>query len=75
MLPDTPKRPKHSCFERAVELLNNAKKPVIYCGGGAVSSNVGDDLIKFAEKSIALLYLHLWDLVLSLMSIRFTSVL
>lgn len=50
VLPDTPKRPKHSCFERAVELLNNAKKPVIYCGGGAVSSNVGDDLIKFAEK-------------------------
>lgn len=50
VLPDAPKRPKHSCFERAVELLNNAKKPVIYCGGGAVSSNVGDDLIKFAEK-------------------------
>lgn len=48
--PDAPKKPKQSCFDRAVELLNNAKKPLIYCGGGAVSSDVGENLIKFAEK-------------------------
>lgn len=50
IVPEKAKLPKESCFKRAVELLNNAKKPVIYCGGGSVSSNVGQELIKFAEK-------------------------
>lgn len=50
VIPENAKSPKESCFNRAVELLNNAKKPVIYCGGGSISSNVGQDLIKFAEK-------------------------
>ncbi|WP_298653793.1 biosynthetic-type acetolactate synthase large subunit [uncultured Eubacterium sp.] len=50
VIPEKAKSPKKSCFNRAVELLNNAKKPVIYCGGGSISSNVGQDLIKFAEK-------------------------
>lgn len=50
VIPEKAKSPKESCFNRAVELLNNAKKPVIYCGGGSISSNVGQDLIKFAEK-------------------------
>lgn len=50
VIPEKAKSPKESCFNRAVELLNSAKKPVIYCGGGSVSSNVGQDLIKFAEK-------------------------
>lgn len=44
------KKPKQSCFERAVELVSNAKKPLIYVGGGAVLSDVGEDLITFAEK-------------------------
>ena len=44
------KQPKKSCFERAVELISNAKKPLIYVGGGAILSNVGEDLIVFAEK-------------------------
>lgn len=48
--PTPAKNPKESCFNKAVELLNNCKKPIIYCGGGAVSSDVGQDLIKFAEK-------------------------
>ncbi|MGN0515593.1 biosynthetic-type acetolactate synthase large subunit [Eubacterium sp.] len=50
VVPDKAKSPKQSCFERAVELINSAKKPIIYCGGGSVSSNVGKDLIRFAEK-------------------------
>ena len=50
VVPEKAKLPKESCFKRAVELLTNAKKPVIYCGGGSVSSNVGQELIKFAEK-------------------------
>ncbi len=44
------KQPKKNCFERAVELISNAKKPLIYVGGGAILSNVGEDLITFAEK-------------------------
>lgn len=44
------KKPKQSCFDRAVELISNAKKPLIYVGGGAILSAVGEDFITFAEK-------------------------
>ena len=44
------KEPKKSAVERAVELIRNAKKPLIYVGGGAILSNVGEDLVTFAEK-------------------------
>lgn len=44
------KQPKQSCVDRAVELIRNAKKPLIYVGGGAILSDVGEDLITFAEK-------------------------
>lgn len=50
VIPEKAKAPKESCFNRAVELLNGAKKPIIYCGGGSVSSNLGQELVKFAEK-------------------------
>ena len=43
-------QPKQSCFDRAVELISNAEKPLIYVGGGAILSDVGQDLISFAEK-------------------------
>ena len=48
--PEKAKLPKDSCVKRAVELIRNAKKPLIYVGGGAVLSNCGEDLITFAEK-------------------------
>ncbi len=48
--PNEPVHPKNRCFERAVELINGAKKPIIYVGGGAILSNVGEDLVTFAEK-------------------------
>lgn len=44
------KVPSENSINRAVELLRNAKKPLIYVGGGAVLSDVGQDLITFAEK-------------------------
>ncbi len=44
------KTPKEKCLERAVELISQAKKPLIYVGGGAILSEVGEDLITFAEK-------------------------
>lgn len=48
--PNPPKKPRKDCLDRAVELLQNAKKPLIYVGGGAILSEVGEDLITFAEK-------------------------
>lgn len=44
------KMPSDGCVDRAVELLKSAKKPLIYVGGGAILSEVGEDLITFAEK-------------------------
>lgn len=46
---DTPKASEES-FKKAVELLQNAEKPLIYAGGGTISSDVGEALITFAEK-------------------------
>ena len=48
--PEETVKPKEKCFARAVELLKSAKKPLIYVGGGCILSDVGNDLIKFAEK-------------------------
>lgn len=47
---DEPIRPTQPCIDRALEILKNSKKPLIYLGGGAILSNVGDDIIRFAEK-------------------------
>lgn len=35
---------------KAVELINNAKFPMIYAGGGVISANASEKLIEFAEK-------------------------
>lgn len=48
--PDVFIKPKSKCFDRAVELLKNCKKPIIYVGGGAISSDASKELITFAEK-------------------------
>jgi acetolactate synthase-1/2/3 large subunit len=48
--PEEAVKPHDGCVERAVELIKNAKKPLIYVGGGAILSDVGEDLITFAEK-------------------------
>jgi len=34
---------------RALELIKNAKKPMIYAGGGVVLSRASEELVKFAE--------------------------
>lgn len=49
-LPDKAPLPSENSFNRAVELLRNAKKPLIYAGGGAILSEIGEDFITFAEK-------------------------
>lgn len=40
-----------SQLDNAVDLINNSKKPIIYAGGGIISSNASEALIKFAEKA------------------------
>lgn len=42
---------KNSTIECMAELINSAKKPIIYAGGGIISSNASNDLYKFAKKS------------------------
>ncbi len=48
--PDTPVQPKTDCVERALKLLNNCKKPLIYLGGGAISADASSEIREFAEK-------------------------
>ena len=48
--PEPAVQPKEECVQRALELLAGAKKPLIYVGGGAISSDLGEALITFAEK-------------------------
>lgn len=49
-VPDENVKPKESCFNRAIELLKSAKKPLIYVGGGCILSDAGKELVSFAEK-------------------------
>lgn len=35
---------------KAVEVINNAKFPIIYAGGGIISANASEELLAFAEK-------------------------
>ncbi len=39
-----------SDFEAAAQAIKNSKRPMIYMGGGVVSSDAGAELVKFAEK-------------------------
>ncbi|MBR1762718.1 MAG: biosynthetic-type acetolactate synthase large subunit [Eubacterium sp.] len=43
-------KPIIGTFDKALELLKNATKPLIYAGGGTIISNIGEELITFAEK-------------------------
>jgi acetolactate synthase I/II/III large subunit len=36
-------------IKKALEMIVNAKKPMIYTGGGAILSNASDELIKFTQ--------------------------
>lgn len=38
-------------LDEIVDLINQSKRPVIYAGGGIISSNTTDELVKFVEKS------------------------
>lgn len=48
-LPCTPEE-MNSGIDKAVELINNSKRPVIYAGGGVKISNSCRELLEFSEK-------------------------
>lgn len=48
--PDEPVKPKTKCCKKAIELLSNCKRPLIYLGGGAISSDARSKIEKFAKK-------------------------
>ncbi len=37
-------------LDAAAELIKNAKKPFLYCGGGCINAEASDQIIKFIEK-------------------------
>ncbi len=47
------KLPSERSIERAAKIISEAEKPLIYVGGGAIISDVKDDLITFAQKADA----------------------
>ncbi|WP_320008493.1 biosynthetic-type acetolactate synthase large subunit [Maridesulfovibrio sp.] len=38
-------------IEQAVSMINKARRPIIYAGGGVVAANASDSLIKFARRN------------------------
>lgn len=48
--PDENHKPKTRSFERTVELLKNCKKPLLYLGGGAISSDASAEIEAFSKK-------------------------
>ena len=48
--PDEAPLPKNECLERAIKLLEECKKPLIYLGGGAISADCSNEIREFAEK-------------------------
>ena len=52
---------KESEIDEAAALINEAKKPYIYVGGGAAGLGLGADILAFAEKIGAVIGCSLWD--------------
>ncbi len=49
--PDTVNKYEKSDLEKIADLINKAKKPVIYAGGGVIISEAADELSKFVKKT------------------------
>ncbi|GHU52176.1 acetolactate synthase [Clostridia bacterium] len=45
-----PKHIPHANFERALNAINNCKKPYIYCGGGVISANAENEVLELSKK-------------------------
>lgn len=45
------RRANRDALVRAAEYINNAKRPIIYAGGGVLKSGASEELVAFAEKA------------------------
>ncbi len=43
--------PEREVLHKAIELINRSERPVMFCGHGVISSNAGEMLQEFAEKT------------------------
>ncbi len=43
--------PEREVLHEAIELINRSERPVMFCGHGVISSNAGEQLQEFAEKT------------------------
>lgn len=48
--PDEQTKPKTKNLDRAIELLESCKKPLLYLGGGAISSDASKEIEEFSKK-------------------------
>ncbi len=47
---ESPLAPTQAMLEEAAELIRASKRPFVYAGGGVVSTNMSEELVRFAEK-------------------------
>ncbi len=50
VVPNEKQAAKSDLIDEAVELINNAKKPYIYCGGGVIAGNASEEVNELAER-------------------------
>ncbi len=48
-LPDAPRAPNRPAVERAARLINEARRPVLYLGGGIIHADAAEKAVRFAE--------------------------
>lgn len=48
--PQETKPAKAECLKKAADIIKEAKKPLLYIGGGLISANASPELLAFAEK-------------------------
>lgn len=48
--PQETKPAKAECLNKAADIIKEAKKPLLYIGGGLISANASPELLAFAEK-------------------------
>ena len=49
-VPNNEFKAQYDAIKKAQEILRNAKRPMIYAGGGIISANACDEFVKFAER-------------------------
>ena len=49
-VPNNEFKAQDDAIKKAQEILRNAKRPMIYAGGGIISANACDEFVKFAER-------------------------